>query len=604
MPAAKTSRVGVSQFMDRGLALKLNKTQRKAIGDGPKAVKLANIHHVLKDDRKLSGLVGKLKLAKTPKAFAEAMINAKYQSLGGVQGFLKKATTPVRPCPDGEGFFRHYQGGSIYFHPDTGAHEVRGAIRGLWASLGWEREFLGYPVTDELIGRDKEKRGRYSRFQGGVVYWHPATGAHEVHGAILGKYRELGEEASFLGYPSTNETTCPDRRGRFNHFQGGSIYWTPQTWAHEVHGLIRHYWATHGWERNDELGYPLSDESIPDRDAGGIRSPARVAPFRGNLPDDAVVMHPVDPIGVGVALPPMTRAPLTPRKKTTGAKAKKAAVKLSPKNMALRAEAVRLNAIRNIAVLQPGELQSVEESKNRFSDFENGVLFWHRGANQAILLKPWKRTQSGKSMTLSRTQVLSKVRPRINQMVGSLPSGLKFMSAQAEPEAGPYRFDGVRPLNREHRIRLNFRVKIHSGGSWVNSQITVILRLLVEHDPFTDQMTATFSGFDWKRFRSGLQHVDNPDFAMHKIIDPHLWKPFELLKIPKKDGNRTITVLSIKTLEDGQVVVYIEPPKRAGVVGPAVKIPGTMKAPSNILLRNPQIVKRKPLKPRIPTRPR
>ena len=54
----------------------------------------------------------------------------------------------------------------------------------------------------------------------------------------------LGWERSFLGYPLTDETATPDGVGRYNHFQGGSIYWTPATGAHEVHGAIRGQWAT------------------------------------------------------------------------------------------------------------------------------------------------------------------------------------------------------------------------------------------------------------------------------------------------------------------------------------------------------------------------
>ena len=43
----------------------------------------------------------------------------------------------------------------------------------------------------------------------------------------------------FLHYPVTDETGTPDGVGRFNHFEGGSIYWTPGTGAKEVHGAIR-----------------------------------------------------------------------------------------------------------------------------------------------------------------------------------------------------------------------------------------------------------------------------------------------------------------------------------------------------------------------------
>jgi uncharacterized protein with LGFP repeats len=83
--------------------------------------------------------------------------------------------------------------------------------------------------------------------------------AFEVHGAIAEKWRSLGATRGFLGAPMTNETTTPDGVGRYNHFQGGSIYWTPKTQAHEVHGLIRDKWASLRWERG-VLGYPTSDE--------------------------------------------------------------------------------------------------------------------------------------------------------------------------------------------------------------------------------------------------------------------------------------------------------------------------------------------------------
>ncbi|HEY9631344.1 MAG TPA: hypothetical protein V6C84_28980 [Coleofasciculaceae cyanobacterium] len=189
-------------------------------------------------------------------------IDVKYAELGGSGGWLGAPTTPETTAPDGVGAFRHFANGSIYWSPATGAHEVHGLIRSKWSSLGWERSFLGYPLTDELATPDG--RGRYNHFQGGSIYWTSETGAHEVHGDIRGKWSSLGWERSFLGYPLTDESVTPDGRGRYNHFQGGSIYWTPQTGAHEVHGAIRGKWAELGWERSF-LGYPLTDELVtPD----------------------------------------------------------------------------------------------------------------------------------------------------------------------------------------------------------------------------------------------------------------------------------------------------------------------------------------------------
>src|SRR5262249_28411227 len=88
-------------------------------------------------------------------------------------------------------------------------------------------------------------------------------GAHEVHGDIRAKWSSMGWETSVLGYPTTDETSTPDGIGRYNHFQGGSIYWTPSLGAHEVQGLIHDFWANQGWEQG-ALGYPTSDEySVP-----------------------------------------------------------------------------------------------------------------------------------------------------------------------------------------------------------------------------------------------------------------------------------------------------------------------------------------------------
>jgi hypothetical protein len=101
--------------------------------------------------------------------------------------------------------------------------------------------------------------GFYRLYQNGVIYWRVDLGAFWVHGSILDKYRALRSEGSFLGYPKTDESGVPDGVGRFNHFEGGSIYWHPSTGAFEVHGAIRDAWSNIGWETSF-LGYPVSDE--------------------------------------------------------------------------------------------------------------------------------------------------------------------------------------------------------------------------------------------------------------------------------------------------------------------------------------------------------
>ena len=143
---------------------------------------------------------------------------------------------------------------------------VHGAIFRLWRTMGFERSVHGYPRTDELP--TPNLRGRYNSFENGGIYWAPGLGARSVLGAIYAKWGEYRWEAGFLGFPRTSELMTPDLVGRYNHFEGGSVYWSPRTGAHEVHGLIRDRWAALGWERS-YLGYPTSDEfGIP----GGRRT--------------------------------------------------------------------------------------------------------------------------------------------------------------------------------------------------------------------------------------------------------------------------------------------------------------------------------------------
>lgn len=192
-----------------------------------------------------------------------SIIDDKYVELGGPAGFLGQPTTGELVTPNGLGHYRHFQHGSIYHKLELSiAAEVHGLIRDRWAELGWENSFLGFPLTDEI---DVEGvSGRTNTFEGGVISWSPSTGAHEVHGAILERWMELGREAGF-GFPLTDETSTPDGRGRFNHFTGGSIYWTPETGAVEIVGAMKSRWASAGWEQSS-LGYPVAPEFIPPPD--------------------------------------------------------------------------------------------------------------------------------------------------------------------------------------------------------------------------------------------------------------------------------------------------------------------------------------------------
>jgi uncharacterized protein with LGFP repeats len=141
---------------------------------------------------------------------------------------------------------------------------VYGGIEDKYLEFKAQSGPLGCPLAVEA---DAANGGRWEPFQGGVIYWHPASGAHVVWGAILEKWTQYGRESGY-GYPLTDETATPDGIGRYNHFGNGSIYWTSATGAHTIYGAIRDRWASMDWERSC-LGYPVSDEA--DTPGGGGR---------------------------------------------------------------------------------------------------------------------------------------------------------------------------------------------------------------------------------------------------------------------------------------------------------------------------------------------
>lgn len=158
----------------------------------------------------------------------------------------------------------------------TPAVTAKAAISTKYLSLGGSSSFLGAAIGNEVVMRP----GFYQRYSGGSIFWSQATGAFEVHGAILAKYTALGLGGGLLGFPLTDESGTPDGVGRYNHFTNGSIYWSPQTGAFEVHGAIRDKWAELGWERS-YLGYPTSDEHDGNTTpVYGVSIPGRVSEFQ------------------------------------------------------------------------------------------------------------------------------------------------------------------------------------------------------------------------------------------------------------------------------------------------------------------------------------
>ncbi|PWC05191.1 LGFP repeat-containing protein [Agromyces badenianii] len=139
-------------------------------------------------------------------------------------------------------------------------------------------------------------------FERGGVYWSERTGAHEVHGLIAKHWQAVGAEASFLGFPTTDEQPLRASEsgariaGGFAHFEGGSIYWTPVHGPAIVYGMVRDIWALLGWERSP-LGMPVGDVEL-DPESGLLHGE-----FEHGRVEWSSSTGPVVVIGAGESLP-------------------------------------------------------------------------------------------------------------------------------------------------------------------------------------------------------------------------------------------------------------------------------------------------------------
>lgn len=182
-------------------------------------------------------------------------IGQRYMELGGPGGPLGQPTGPEVPTP--EGAWVPFEHGVILWTPATDAHENRGAIRERYADYGYERGILGYPTTDEIATRSG---GRFQHFQHGSIYWHPDTGAHAIYGSIFDKWAALGYENGPLGYPVSDEFDGAKPGGRVQRFQGGVVYWTPALGAWPVWGMMLEQYGRDGYEAG-RWGYPGGGEN-------------------------------------------------------------------------------------------------------------------------------------------------------------------------------------------------------------------------------------------------------------------------------------------------------------------------------------------------------
>ena len=160
--------------------------------------------------------------------------NVGYSKLGAIRAIAKaQGSTP--------------QGSSSAPSTVSQDHPGAAALRSALGANGW----IG-PATSGV--QASTKGGVFQRFERGVGYWSPATGAQFVGEPVLSAWGAYGYQTGSMGYPRSGGVVGVGG-SRHQIFEGGIAYWRPGGRVSFIHGSILSAWAASGWERS-KVGLP------------------------------------------------------------------------------------------------------------------------------------------------------------------------------------------------------------------------------------------------------------------------------------------------------------------------------------------------------------
>jgi hypothetical protein len=197
-----------------------------------------------------------------------------------------------RGLPGGERLFWQEWAGNraIYLErPADVAVAVDAPIYAEYQNLGGLEGFLARPVGDTR--RVPDGRGSFHEFEGGTVYATATTGAHEVHGQIRERWLALGGPGGYLGYPTSGELAELADDGRVNTFEHGDIYSWPDTGLVDLRGVQIRYRGLNCFAESSEISsedepYVVASAIGPNQQAivAGV-TPVVDANAGGSFPD-------------------------------------------------------------------------------------------------------------------------------------------------------------------------------------------------------------------------------------------------------------------------------------------------------------------------------
>ena len=140
----------------------------------------------------------------------------------GANGWIGAATSGVQASAKG-GVFQRFEHGVGYWSPATGAQFVGEPVLSAWGAYGYQTGSMGYPRSGGVAGVGGS---RHQIFEGGIAYWRPGGRVSFIHGSILNAWAASGWEHSKVGLPTGRAVRQAD--GTMTQtFEKGSISVAP-----------------------------------------------------------------------------------------------------------------------------------------------------------------------------------------------------------------------------------------------------------------------------------------------------------------------------------------------------------------------------------------
>nr|WP_102142558.1 LGFP repeat-containing protein [Mycobacterium sp. QGD 101] len=214
---------------------------------------------------KLGGSAGVLGVPAEDEAYRGDVVSQKFT--GGELSWNRRTKTFTTVPPE---LAEQLVGLTIPEDPTSAINAARRAAGGAMGPLG-APEGGQYKIGADGIGQN---------FDGGKIFYSPATGANALTGQVLEKYESVGGPEGDLGFPTSSEVDgghgSESRMVTFAAEDNPVIFWTPDYGAVIVRGAMAAAWNKLDGAKGP-LGAPMADQSedgdvITQRFSGGAIS--------------------------------------------------------------------------------------------------------------------------------------------------------------------------------------------------------------------------------------------------------------------------------------------------------------------------------------------